>query len=85
MSLIVTKTFTASSTTTAKPSRGKPADYLAEAKGESESVAGLMLELFSKMPATGEQISWRGLSFTIAAVDQKRIKQVRVLLKEVTV
>ena len=59
-----------------------PADYLAEAKGESESVAGLMLELFSKMPATGEQISWRGLSFTIAAVDQKRIKQVRVLLKE---
>lgn len=51
-------------------------------RGESESLGGLILELNSKLPHAGEKISFRNFSFTIVAVDQKRIKKVRVVIEE---
>lgn len=47
-------------------------------KGESESLGGLILEINSKLPNAGEKIVFKNYSFTIAAVDQKRIKKVRI-------
>jgi putative hemolysin len=47
-------------------------------KGESESLGGLILEINSKLPKAGEKIDFENYSFTIAAVDQKRIKKVRI-------
>lgn len=55
-------------------------DYFNEAKGSSESLAGLMLELFSRLPRTGEQISYRNLTLKVQSADKKSIKKVRVLL-----
>lgn len=47
-------------------------------KGESESLGGLLLEINAKLPSAGEKIKFNNFLFTIVAVDQKRIKRVRV-------
>lgn len=52
-----------------------------EVKGESESLGGMILEISNKLPNAGEKISFDRFLFTIVAVDAKRIKRVRVLIK----
>lgn len=49
-------------------------------KGESESLGGLILEINLKLPHNGEKVSFEKYEFTIVAVDQKRIKRVRVFI-----
>lgn len=51
-----------------------------DAKGESESLGGLLLELNNKLPHAGEVINYNRFTFTTVAVDQKRIKRVRVFI-----
>lgn len=50
-------------------------------KGESESLGGLLLEISSKLPRAGEKIEFGRFLFTIVAVDLRRIKRVRVLIR----
>ncbi|UII24320.1 gliding motility-associated protein GldE [Fulvivirga ligni] len=50
-------------------------------KGESESLGGLLLEINTKLPSAGEKIYYDKYIFTVVAVDNKRIKKVRVFLK----
>jgi len=50
-------------------------------KGESESLGGLLLELYSKLPRVGYKINFENFVFTIVSVDSKRIKRVRVFVK----
>ncbi len=50
-------------------------------KGESESLGGLLLEINSKLPRAGEKIGFDNFLFTIVAVDARRIKRIRVLIK----
>ena len=52
-----------------------------EVKGESESLGGMILEISNKLPNAGEKIGFDRFLFTIVAVDAKRIKRVRVLIK----
>jgi len=49
-----------------------------EEKGESETLAGFILEISGKFPRKGEKIIFHNFSFTVEAVDRKRIKQVKV-------
>lgn len=51
---------------------------LEEAKGESETLAGFLLEIHGKFPKKGEVIMYSDFSFTIEAMDRKRIKQIKV-------
>jgi putative hemolysin len=53
-------------------------DIFDPVKGESESVGGLMLELFSRIPRTGEQIAFDRFKFVIDSADNKKIKRVKV-------
>lgn len=53
-----------------------------EVRGESESLGGLILELHGALPVVEEQITHDHFVFTILAVDQKRIKKVKVTLLE---
>lgn len=53
-----------------------------DAKGESESVGGLLLELNSKLPKSGEMIKHEDFVFTVIAVNDKRIMRVRVFIDE---
>lgn len=52
-----------------------------DAKGESESLGGLILELSSKLPRVGEKIEYKNLVFTVVAVDNRRIKRIRIFKK----
>lgn len=60
---------------------GVEASLFEPVKGESESLGGLLLEINKKLPRTGEQIKYENFVFTVVAVDQKRIKRIRVLIK----
>ncbi len=57
-------------------------DYFDDAKGESESIGGLLLELNSSMPNVGEEISYEDFTFKIEAVSSKRIKKIKVTFHE---
>ena len=51
--------------------------FFEEEKGESETLAGFILEISGKFPKRGEKINFKNYTFTIEALDNKRIKQVK--------
>ncbi len=51
-----------------------------EQKGESETIAGLVLEIAGSFPKKGEKIVFNNYTFTIEALDKKRLKQIKVTL-----
>lgn len=51
-----------------------------DVKGESDSVAGLVLELFGKFPKRDTEIPYNQFSFKIVSVSKRRIEQVLVTL-----
>lgn len=54
------------------------ADYFAEVQGESESLAGLILEMKGELPRKNEQFECCGFSFVVMDVDRRRITSVKV-------
>ena len=57
-------------------------DIFDEGKGESDSLAGLILELEGKIPEQGDETSFMNYVFKIIEVDLKRIKRIRVTITE---
>ncbi|MCF8713255.1 gliding motility-associated protein GldE [Joostella atrarenae] len=51
-----------------------------ENKGESETIAGFVLEISKGFPKKGENIVFDNITFVIEALDKKRIKQIKVTL-----
>jgi len=51
-------------------------------KGESESLGGLLLEINSVIPRISEKIDFDKYSFTVVAVDSKRIKKIKVHIND---
>ena len=49
-------------------------------KGDSETLAGLILEITKKFPKRGQKISFEKFKFIIEELDQLRIKQIKVIL-----
>jgi gliding motility-associated protein GldE len=49
-------------------------------KGESETVAGFLLEQLGSFPKVNAVLRFKNIIFTIEAVDRKRIKQIKVQL-----
>lgn len=54
-----------------------------EVKGDSESLGGLLLELFERLPRVGEKTRYDRFLFTIVSVNAKRIKRVKVVVEPV--
>ncbi|MCI2229283.1 gliding motility-associated protein GldE [Polaribacter sp. MSW13] len=52
-------------------------DIFEQEKGESETLAGFILEISGKFPKKGEKINFKNYTFTIEALDKKRIKQIK--------
>jgi len=51
-----------------------------ENKGESETIAGFLLEIAGVFPKKGEKIKFDRYTFVVEALDKKRIKQIKVTI-----
>ncbi|RLD30326.1 MAG: gliding motility-associated protein GldE [Bacteroidetes bacterium] len=50
-------------------------------KGEAETIAGFILEVSGSFPKIGSKINFENYVFTIEVLDKKRIKQIKVTIK----
>jgi CBS domain containing-hemolysin-like protein len=57
------------------------ADTFDEVRGESDSLAGLVLEIAGEIPKINDVLSVGDFEFTILEVDKNRIRKVRVNIK----
>ena len=53
-----------------------------DVKGDAETVAGLILELKGGFPRVNDMIHCKGVEFTVLGMDKRRIKEVKVFLKD---
>ncbi|MFW6328342.1 MAG: transporter associated domain-containing protein, partial [Bacteroidota bacterium] len=51
-----------------------------EVKGDSDTLAGLILDIKGEMPLKDEIIDYERFQFKIESVDKRRIKQIRVTI-----
>ena len=49
-------------------------------KGESDSLAGFVIEQAGRIPLKGEKLSFEGLTFAIEAADKRKVKRIKVTL-----
>ncbi len=49
-------------------------------KGESETIAGFVLEIAGSFPRKGERITFNDYRFVVESLDKKRLKQIKVTL-----
>ncbi len=59
-----------------------PTDVFEAVKGKNESLGGLMIELFSKIPQDGEDTEFDKFKFLIESADHKHVKRVKVYVGE---
>lgn len=57
-------------------------DPFEDVRGESETLAGLMLELTGEIPQKGQLITYGNFKFCIESADKRRIKEIRVELHD---
>jgi len=55
-------------------------EFFEEEKGETETLAGFILEVSKKFPKKNEIIKFEHLTFKIEAMDKRRVKQVKVTI-----
>lgn len=53
-------------------------DIFDDIRGDAETLAGLILEITGRIPAKNEKVRHKNFNFTIDAVDNKRIKRIKV-------
>ena len=53
-----------------------------EVKGDSDSLAGLLLELFQRMPDEGESIRYNKYKFEVLEVSDRRIEKVKITITD---
>ncbi|WP_372945565.1 transporter associated domain-containing protein, partial [Muriicola sp.] len=51
-----------------------------EQKGESETIAGFVLEIAGSFPKKGEKITFQNYEFVVESLDRKRLKQIKITL-----
>lgn len=57
---------------------GIPLDSFDDVRGESDSLAGLVLEIAAKFPLINESIGYENFDFTVLCIDKLRISSVKV-------
>lgn len=56
--------------------------YFEEVQGESDTLAGLLLELQGQIPATGTSINCKQFKFEVTEANNRRIKKIRVSFQD---
>ena len=57
-------------------------DFFDSIKGESDTLAGLILEMKGNIPENGEILNYKQYSFTVESVDKTRVKRIKVTINE---
>ena len=57
-------------------------DLFKDIRGDSETLAGLILEMTGEIPEKDQTINYRNFKFRIESADRRRIKEIRVEIKE---
>ena len=57
-------------------------DFFDPIKGESDTLAGLILEMKGNIPENGEILNYEQYSFTVESVDRTRVKRIKVTINE---
>tara|TARA_B100000902_G_scaffold137256_1_gene135483 strand:- start:20987 stop:22318 length:1332 start_codon:yes stop_codon:yes gene_type:complete len=57
-------------------------DYFEDARGDSDTLAGLILELEGSIPNKGQVIKYRKYTFNIESSDKRKIKRIKVQIKK---
>ena len=57
-------------------------DIFEDVRGESETLAGLILEMTGEIPKKDQTINYRNFKFRIESADRRRIKEIRVDIKK---
>ncbi|MCU0379255.1 MAG: gliding motility-associated protein GldE [Bacteroidales bacterium] len=60
---------------------GTAIDPFTDLRGDSETLAGLLLEMLGEIPAKGRMITAGGFDFTIESVEKRRIKEIHAVRK----
>lgn len=61
---------------------GVQQDTFEDVRGESDSLAGLILEISGKFPAVNETISYQNYDFTVLNIDKMRIQRIKLTINE---
>ena len=56
-------------------------DIFDEIRGDSDSLAGLVLELAGEIPAVGELIDSTNFNFTVLEIEKNRLQRVKITMK----
>lgn len=59
-------------------------EYFDEAKGEADTLGGMLMEIHQEIPKRGDIISLQHFDFKIESADKRRVKRVKVTYKETT-
>ena len=57
-------------------------DFFDSIKGESDTLAGLILEMKGDIPLHGERLEYEHYHFTVESVDKRRVKRVKITINE---
>lgn len=60
---------------------GVPVEVFDTVRGESDSLAGLVLELAGKFPAQNEVVSYDNYDFTVVQLEKMRIQKIKVTIQ----
>jgi CBS domain containing-hemolysin-like protein len=56
-------------------------DIFDEIRGDSDSLAGLVLELAGEIPAVGDVIESTNFNFTVLEIEKNRLQKVKITMK----
>ena len=56
--------------------------YFEKIRGEADTLAGVILEMKGEIPQKGDSMDYRRLTFYVESVDNRRIKQIKVVIHE---
>jgi putative hemolysin len=57
-------------------------DFFDDIKGESDTLAGLILEMKGDIPKKGEKMDYKQYSFIVESVDKTRVKRIKIVIND---
>lgn len=61
---------------------GASPDEFEEARGDSDSLAGLVLEIYGRFPKVGDVIPFKNYEFTVVELEKMRIVRIKLTIKQ---